>query len=271
LARKSLFEAKNIEKYRLSGKNLSIMMLENSSDYRDFDNNNLSITNTGCVQMQKSISPSATFQLSFLTTKYAIFYEYFSFFCHQFGGKLNYSLAPLRQKLNFLLSSDTMELKLINIFSHVQCPDHTNLNNFVPMAMDLPTVVMISTNVLKIPTFAVITEPVKISWVLIDVSVIKDTNRIQMAKVVKIWTNVEIRLIVAKDNVETLLEDSNVFVHLERSMTRTVKLVPTLMSVQLQVKKTAKDFIHLTDFLFNVFRAKFSICLPHLQCGTWLD
>jgi hypothetical protein len=37
---------KIIEIYRLSGQNLSIMILENSSDYRDFDNDNLSIANT---------------------------------------------------------------------------------------------------------------------------------------------------------------------------------------------------------------------------------
>jgi hypothetical protein len=49
-----LLRQKIIEIYRLSGKNLSIMILENLSDYRDFDNDNLSITNTYWSESNKN-------------------------------------------------------------------------------------------------------------------------------------------------------------------------------------------------------------------------
>jgi hypothetical protein len=45
-----LFEAKIYPNLSLSGQKLSIMILENSSDYRHFDNDKLSIANTSNMQ-----------------------------------------------------------------------------------------------------------------------------------------------------------------------------------------------------------------------------
>jgi hypothetical protein len=49
LPKSPLFKAKNLSKFIviISGQKLSIMILENSSDYRHFDNDKLSIANTG--------------------------------------------------------------------------------------------------------------------------------------------------------------------------------------------------------------------------------